>query len=160
MTQLATDRRRRIARARAPQVRVASRTLARAVAVLPPTTLLLLAIWLGLATGLIELVEFFVRWRWVDATALSALQLNQHALWMVPLSDAMIFAPCGLVLAIAFGHTRARWVAALGVYGLCFLSAFALLLTYRGLSSLATSVLAAGIAFRITLGLLTHARGL
>ena len=60
----------------------------------------------------------------------------------------MVFTPCGLAMAVIIKLARTRWVVVISVYGLCFLSAFALLLSYRGLSSLACSALSGGIAFR------------
>ncbi|MGP0065451.1 MAG: sulfatase-like hydrolase/transferase [Isosphaeraceae bacterium] len=122
--------------------------------------LLLLAVWIGLATGLIEIFALYVRWRVVDATALSSVQLNQHALWMVPLAHAMVFSSCGLLMAVTVKITRGRWAVVISVYGLCFLSVFALLLTYRGLSSLACSVLSGGIAYRISGLILRHGRSI
>jgi arylsulfatase A-like enzyme len=114
-----------------------------------PVTMFIVAIWIGLATAAIELFIFWFRWRFVDRTALSSLQLNQHAAWMVPLSESLIFAIAGLAAAIVVRLGRSRWAVALGLYGLCFLSAYGLLLTYRGLSSLACAALAAGLAFRM-----------
>ena len=72
-----------------------------------PANLLAMAVWLGLATGLIELALLYARWRLVDATALSSVQLNQHALWMVPVSHAMVFGSCGLASA-APPHDRSK----------------------------------------------------
>ncbi len=109
MPQAATGLRTRRIRQRVKTRRVGLSTLRDAAATFRPTTLLLLAIWLGLSTGFIELVVFDLRWRFVDRTALSALQLNQHALWMVPLSHTMVFATCGLILALV-----ARLIRALG----------------------------------------------
>src|SRR5262249_34950373 len=133
-----------------------SASTAGAASAIHPASLLFLAIWLGLATAWVELAVVFVRWRFVDATALGALQLNQHALWMGPLSHASLFGAGGLLLATVRAFTRRRRVASLGVFGLCFLSAYSLLLTYRGLSSLANSALAGGLAFRTTLFVLRH----
>ncbi|MHB1561591.1 MAG: sulfatase-like hydrolase/transferase, partial [Isosphaeraceae bacterium] len=123
-----------------------------------PPMMVILAAWMGLATAYVELFLFWFRWRFVDATALSSLQLNQHALWMVPLSDAAIFTLAGLALALLTRLTRSRRVAGLGVAALCALAAYALLLTYRGLSSLACGAMAAGVGFRLGWLILAHAR--
>jgi arylsulfatase A-like enzyme len=110
---------------------------------------MIIAVWIGLVTAAIELFIFWFRWRFIDRTALSSLQLNQYATWMVPLSDALIFALAGVAAAIVVGLGRSRCAVALAVYGLCFLSAFGLLLSFRGLSSLACAAMAAGAAFRV-----------
>src|SRR5262249_9041425 len=119
-------------------------------------TMLGLAVLLGLATGLLELTVHFFRRHFINSSSLGALQLNQHALWMVPVSDALIFGICGLLLASAVAIWRARWISVVGVFGLCFLWAFAGLTTFRGLTSLACSTLAAGIAVRATYPIRPH----
>ncbi len=122
-----------------------------------PATLMVLAVWMGVTTGLTELALLFARWRLVDATALSSVQLNQHALWMVPVSYAMVFGSFGLASALLLSIFRSRWSVILGVYVLSFISVFSLILSYRGLSSLATTALSAGIAFRISCRILRRA---
>jgi arylsulfatase A-like enzyme len=119
-------------------------------------TLLALSVMLGLATGLLELVVHFIRRQFINSASMGALQLNQHALWMVPVSDALIFGACGLVLAGTAVLTRARWIVVVGVFGLCFLWAYACLLTFRGLTSLACATLAAGVARQVTIRIRTH----
>lgn len=123
-----------------------------------PPMIVILAAWMGLATAYVELFLFWFRWRFIDSTALSSLQLNQHAMWMVPLSDAAIFTFAGLALAVLARVTGSRRVAGLGVVALCALAAYALLLTYRGLSSLACVAMATGVGFRLGLFILTRAR--
>jgi arylsulfatase A-like enzyme len=135
-----------------------SSRLERAAEVFRPVMLIGFSTWLGLLTANLELLIFWVRWRFVDQTALSSLQLNQHAAWMVPLSDALIFTSAGLGLALIVRLVRSRWAAACGVYALCFLSVYALMLTYRGLTSLACVALAAGIGYRICIPILVNPR--
>jgi arylsulfatase A-like enzyme len=108
-----------------------------------------LGAWLGLATGLLEIVILFARRRLIDSTAVSALELNQHALWMIPLSHLIICVPCALLSAAVAWCTRRRFFAKIGVYGLCFVSALSLLLTYRGLSTIAYCTLAGGVACQL-----------
>ncbi len=123
-----------------------------------PPMIVIVAVWMGLVTASIELFIFWFRWRFIDATALSSLQLNQHAMWMVPLSDAVIFAGAGLGVAVLARLTHSRRVAGLGVAALCALAVYALLLTYRGLSSLACGAMSAGVGFRLGLLILAHPR--
>jgi arylsulfatase A-like enzyme len=123
-----------------------------------PRSVLVFAVWLGLATGLLEVVLLFVRRQLLDSSAVSALQLNQHARWMIPISHGMMFGACGLILAAVAALTRSRRLVGLGVYGLCFLSALALLQVTRGLTTIACSSLAGGFTFWVAPFLLTHAR--
>ena len=132
MTQLA------IVRARLSRRRVAQGTSGRRAppatkVSLRPRTLVGLAVLIGLATGLIELAMHLARRLFINPSSLGALQLNQHALWTVPVSDALIFGICGLIVAIAATVTRSSRIIALGLFGLCFLGVFAFLLTFRGL---------------------------
>ena len=116
------------------------------------------AVWLGLTTGLLEVVLLFIRRYLLDSSAVSALQLNQHARWMIPISHGMIFGACGLILAAVASLTRSRRLVGLGVYGLCFLSSLALLQVTRGLTTIACSSLAGGITFWVAPFLMGHAR--
>ncbi len=128
----------------------------RAAGVFTPPMIVLLATWLGLVTAYLELFLFWFRWRFVNATALSSLQLNQHAMWMVPLSDAAIFLGAGVILAVVVRLTRSPWSTACSVVAICGLAVYALMLTYRGLSTLACVALAAGAGFRLGLMILSH----
>ncbi len=130
VTQLAVNRNRQVRRVLADEPRLAARE-ARPGERIRPGLFLGLAVTLGLVTGLLELVAHGVRGEFFNSTSLGALQLNQHAIWMVPVSDALVFGSCGLILAALARLTRARWVTFLGVYGLSFLAAFAFLLTSR-----------------------------
>ena len=123
-----------------------------------PLAVLVFAVWLGLATGLLEVGFLLARRHLVDSTAVSALQLNQHAQWMIPLSHGMIFGTWGLVLAGVVFLTRSRRIVGVGAYGLCFLSVLALLQTYRGLTTIACTSLAGGITLWIAPCLLAHSR--
>src|SRR5262249_15475387 len=114
-----------------------------------PKAIMTSAVWLGLVTGLLEMAALFARRRLVDSAAVTALQLNQHARWMIPVSHALIFAACGLVLAGMARISWARRLLGIGIFGLCFLSAVSLLLIIRGLTALACSSLASGIALWI-----------
>src|SRR5262245_59100861 len=87
-------------------------------------TLIGLAMSLGLATGLVELAVHFIRRKFINPSSFGALQLNPQAYWMVPVSDLLIFGASGLIVAAAIAVFRSRRAAALGVFGLFFMSAF------------------------------------
>ncbi len=117
-----------------------------------------MTLWFGLVTGLLELGFIFLRQRFVDTAAFGALQLNRHAVWMITAADLMIFGAAGLVLAIA-ALVRLRWIHRLAAYGLCFLSVFSLVLTFRGLTTIAYVIVASGVASRLARLTLTRATG-
>jgi arylsulfatase A-like enzyme len=129
-----------------------------AEAAFPPSVVFVFAVWLGLATGLLEVSLLFVRQYYVDASAVSALQLNQHAHWMIPISHGMIFGTLGFVLAGVAFLTRSRQLTATGVYCLSFFAAVALLQTCRSLTSIACSSLAGGITLWVTPWLVPRAQ--
>jgi arylsulfatase A-like enzyme len=123
---------------------------------LHPLAVLGLAVSLGLATGLVELAVHFIRRKFINPSSMGALQLNPQAYWMVPVSDVLIFGALGLIVAVAAAFWGSRKVSALGVFSLFFLSALAVLLTFRGLTALACSVFSAGLAYRLTTWLLAR----
>jgi arylsulfatase A-like enzyme len=125
-----------------------------------PIPLLAFSLWIGLATGLLEVTALEARRHFVDPSATSALELNQHARWMIPVSHFVIFGACGIGLAILCALTRSRLLIGVGVYLLCMLSVLSLLWTYGGLTTLASTSLAAGATLWVAPCLLAHAREL
>jgi arylsulfatase A-like enzyme len=115
-----------------------------------------LATWFGLVTGLLELVLVFARKQLVNAATLGLLQMNRHAIWTVPVSDLLIFGACGIILALA----SLRWPGRLrpiALFMLSFLSALALLLTFRGLATVAYVALSCGLASVVARVVIRHA---
>jgi arylsulfatase A-like enzyme len=154
MSELATERRSRVARSGLRAIR-SEPISAASGPVLRPLTVLGLAVTLAFATALFELAVHFVRRKFINPSSLGALQLNPQAYWMVPVSDVLIFGGCGLIVAAA-ALCRSRRLCAAGVFGLFFVSAIAVLLTFRGLTPLACCTFAAGFAYQLTAQLLTR----
>ena len=125
---------------------------------LHPLTVLGLAMTLGLATGLVELVMHVVRRQFINPSSFGALQLNASAYWMVPVSNLFIFGACGLLVAAAVALWRSHKVSAAGAFGLFFVSALAVMFTFRGLTLFASSVFALGLSYRLTKGILAEPR--
>ena len=97
----------------------------------------------------------FVRRQFINPSSMGPLQLNPQAYWMVPVSNLLFFGGAGLLVAAA-ALFRLRRTLAVGVFGLFFLSSFAVLLTFRGLTALACSTFAAGLGYRLTKRVLTR----
>jgi arylsulfatase A-like enzyme len=110
-----------------------------------PVNLLVFSVWLGLATGMLEVLALFAHRHLADPGAVSALELNQHASWMIPISHVLIFAVCGVLPTCAALLFRSNVVVVVSVYGLCLLSTISVLSTYRGLTTIANMSLAIGI---------------
>jgi arylsulfatase A-like enzyme len=112
-------------------------------------TLLALATWFGLVTGLLELVVLLLWHHGADSTKLGALQMNRHFPWMIPGAHLAIFLALGLPLALvaSFRPLRARRLATVGS---CALASFALLSIIRGLHPGAAGALAVGLGYRLS----------
>ncbi len=154
MTELALERGSRITRL-SPR---AGRAVPNAPSIshtLRPLTALGLALGLALATAIIELAVHFVRRRFINPSSMGPLQLNLQAYWMVPVSNLLLFGVAGLLVAAA-ALFRMRRTLAVGVFGLFFLSSFAVLLTFRGLTTLACWTFAAGLGYRLAARVLTR----
>jgi arylsulfatase A-like enzyme len=113
-----------------------------------PGALLLQTLWFGLTTGLLELVLVLLRRRFSDMAVLGALQLNRHAVWMIPLSDVMIVGGLGLFF-VAARLLGVRSVGLVAPYGFCFLSTMALALVFPGLTTIAYAIISGGIAAQL-----------
>jgi len=112
---------------------------------LDPLSSLLAAVTFGLATGLLELLSLVIR---VKLFEKGFFLRSRHFVWMVPVSDLAIFGSVGLALALVSWSTG--WLTMRGVVRvLLFLACISLLLLVRGLNSLASALLAAGVALRV-----------
>ncbi len=110
-----------------------------------PLEVLLVLIWFGIATGLVEVAILFLRKQFTNAAMLGLLQMNRHATWMIPISEMVSFGVLGLVL-FAAALIRRRLATRLVLAFCSFLAAFALLATYQGLANVAWLALSGGIA--------------
>jgi arylsulfatase A-like enzyme len=117
---------------------------------LKPGMVFLIAVWLGLATGFLELGFQFANKHLINSDALGAIQLNQHALWMVPVSYGLIFTTCGAFVALLAWLIPKRAIVAIGLFAICFLSVMSLIFVFRGLTSIAYAALGAGMGFWLT----------
>ena len=61
---------------------------------------MVVAIWYGLVTGLLELGLVYVRNHIVGFSTLSALQVSRHFPWMIPLANLVLFLAWGLVVVL------------------------------------------------------------
>ena len=103
----------------------------------PALTLLALAVWTGLAVGLLELGLTWVLKPLYDPSP-GLFRGNRHTLWMIPVTNLAVFGACGLGLALG-----ARRRPRLATFTLVFLAILTLLLVIRGLFPFACAALAA-----------------
>jgi arylsulfatase A-like enzyme len=112
-----------------------------------PPALVAVALWAGLATGLLELVLTLALKPLRDPSP-GFFRGNRHILWMIPTVNLTIFAATGLVLGM-LARKRPRPVAHLAAFIFPFFGSLALLLAIRGLHPIACAALAGGLAFQL-----------
>src|SRR5262249_52813191 len=103
----------------------------------------------GLVAGYLELGLVLTQRTLDPRISMASLRTNRHFLWMIPISDELLFAAVGLlvVLLARFGPSRARWLFWRLFSGMAVL---ALLMTVEGLSPVASLALSGG--FGVWLG--------
>jgi arylsulfatase A-like enzyme len=125
---------------------------------LGPIDVLVLAVWCGLAAGLLEVGTRIVC-RSLDPNGRMFL-MTRHFVWLAPLSNLLLFAVMAPVLALA----TKLWPRAGGWFCprlICFWSAFpSLMLASSRIYATAWALLAIGVAWRVTPLLERHAAGL
>ncbi len=107
--------------------------------------LFLTTLWFGLLAGWLEL-GLVLAWRAINPhVSIDALRKNRHLVWMVPVSDVLIFSVVGLSIALLarFRRGLARWIGSRLPVGMAFL---ALLLEIEGLYAISGMILACGLA--------------
>jgi arylsulfatase A-like enzyme len=124
---------------------------------LRPLSLLVLSAWCGLVSGLLEVAVIVVRKHTFDFNHL--YWMSHHFVWLVPLTNLVIFLLVGVVLSLlfAFGGDRVGWLAprVLGVLALlspCWAA-------FPRVYGAAGFVLVLGLASRLVPVLERHAKG-
>lgn len=109
-----------------------------------PRTLIEGAAWFGLVAGWLELAGLQLQ-RIIDPRIwMDSLRTNDHFVWMMPLSNMLLFTAVGLVLAI-LARNRPRVAHQIGWRVLATLAVVAVALTVNGLALIASIILACGI---------------
>ncbi len=111
-----------------------------------PLPVLLIALWFGLVSGLLELTFLVTR---VQVFENGAWMRSPHFVWMVPVSDILIAAVGGLFLGL-FARAWPRWGRRLVVGTLVMLACLSQLLLIRGLNSWTCVLIAGGLARPLT----------
>ena len=98
--------------------------------------LFLTTLWFGLLAGWLELGLVLAQRAINPHVSIDTLRTNRHFVWMIPVSDVLIFGVVGLSIALLarFRPGLARWTALRLPVGLSFLT---LLLTIEGLYAIA-----------------------
>ena len=110
--------------------------------------LFVLIVWFGLLAGWLELAVVLAERAVNPHISIDTLRTNRHFVWMIPVSDVLIFGIVGLSIALLarFRRKLAQGTAfRLGV-GLSFLT---VLLSIEGVYAIADVVLACGLALDI-----------
>ena len=107
--------------------------------------LFLTTLWFGLLAGWLELGLVLAQRAVNPHISIDMLRTNRHFVWMIPVSDALIFGVVGLSIALLarFRPGLARWGALRLPIAMVF---FTLLLTIEGLYAIAGMILACGLA--------------
>ncbi len=104
--------------------------------------------WIGSVIGLTELCGI-IGSRWVAGRITSEmLRTNWHFIWMVPISNLVIFGAIALLLGIAAWLLPRFRVDRFAVHVFCFLTTLALILGVPGLHKFALTALSVGVALR------------
>ncbi len=112
---------------------------------LTPWDYVLLAIWFGLVTGLLEAVFQIVKnmtMHTVEVPNLTSIDV----IWMAPLTDAILFAGLGLIVAYVVWVWPELVPFPIAVFVFAFLGFLALLILLPGLNLLPELLLATGLA--------------
>ena len=106
------------------------------------------AIWLGLVVGMLEVTLLVAQKSLNHVALIGSLRLNQHYLWMIPLSHLVVFGSVGLVLEL-LARTKLSVARVVVPRALAWLAALAFLLAFRELNPIASIILALGIAAQV-----------
>ena len=109
------------------------------------TAPIILAVWFGLATGLLELGLIYTRSHVLGWSLLSTLQISRHFAWMIPIANLAIFLGWGLFVGL-LGRVWPSFGTRQSVFLLSFPAFLALLLTLPGLYQIAYVALAGGFS--------------
>jgi arylsulfatase A-like enzyme len=109
------------------------------------TAPIILGIWFGLVTGLLELGLLYARSQLLGWSTLSALQISRHFAWMIPMANLVLFLGWGLIVGL-LGRVWPLFGTRRIVLLLSFPAFLALLLLLPGLYRFACIALAAGFS--------------
>ena len=107
-----------------------------------------LSLWFGLVAGLAELAVLGLQDLIDPVVTVDSIRTNRHYVWMIPISDAGLFAVVGLGFALAairWPKAVGRWEAAV----LAFPATVGPMLAVRGLYPIAAVVLGLGVATKV-----------
>ena len=120
-------------------------------------SLLILAVWCGMACGLLEVGTIIVHKRAFDTNQLYGM--SRHFVWLIPMTNIIVFLVLGLLgcLVSWAWPTRGRWVFGRVLCALTFLPI--VLVAAPRVYSLAWMVVALGVAARLVPLVGKHAAG-
>jgi arylsulfatase A-like enzyme len=120
------------------------------------TEILYYSIWFGLLTGLVEGVLLFIFQRFeLLRGQITYLGSSWEVMWVAPIFDLLFFLIAGVFLALFAQFLPQAFAKRLSLFAFSFLMVFAWVEIYLSgrLSPAATGILAAGIAYQLSLTL-------
>ena len=116
---------------------------------------LAIALWCGLVAGLLELLLLVIRVELLDK---GFFLRSRHFVWMVPLSDVLIFGVVGFLMMVPWPHIG-RLPVRIAFALLLFLGLMSQFLLLRGLNSLACALFSAGLAYQVSRRVAPYGQG-
>ncbi len=119
---------------------------ARGIEVFRPRDLLLMGLWFGLATGLMELAGNLFWIKGLGWITYDTLRTNWHYIWLTPLSNVVLFVVPAAAIAFASIWVGRLRRGRLAFFLLGLMAAWSFVLAVSGLDDMARLVLALGVA--------------
>ncbi len=120
-----------------------------------PLPVLLLAVWFGLITGLVEVSVLGIQ----KSILHQIIHLGAQVAWMAPVADALLFAAVGLALCVGSYRWPRLGSARVTSFTFTFIMTLSILVMYSPLHYIAAALLAAGLAAQICRLILRHVGG-
>ncbi len=105
-----------------------------------------IALWFGLVAGLLELFVLVIR---VELLEKGFFLRSRHFVWMVPLSDVLIYGAVGFLMIVPWPQVG-RLPVRITIAVLLFLGLMSQLLLLRGLNFFSCAVFSAGLAYQVS----------
>lgn len=124
-----------------------------------PVDLMLLGVWFGLMTGLLEVSGNLVWIKLLGWITYDTVRTNWHYVWLTPLSNLVLFAVPALLISLASIWIRPLRRGRMAVFLFGLIAAWSFVLAISGLDHVARIALAIGLASALFRGFAGRERG-